>query len=586
MRKLLAALVSAVIACSSNGPAAPRPQLDCSATTDWTQTGRAPDHAGTVCASGVPLSSGVSTFVLDPHLDQETGEERGALLVHYQVPLVVGDDVYVAVKTGSYVSCTPAGSRKPFPCGPDAWGQQVWNEQHLVWQGGKLVSTWTVPTDWKPPPNRGTSAGTASIADWEPVFHAVVSGDSLWMPAGSGGVMQLDRATGQVRATISPFGSNVNVFVAGPLTATSSGDILYTAIELDPTNPWGDNDPAGFLVRVRGGVPTPIPWASLVPGAPNPQNTCEGTYPNPNGQPLPPLTASGAVQPAPPVRCGIQRPALNAAPAVGADGTIFVASRSHRVARYAYIVAVNPADLSPRWASSMRDILEDGCGVTVPADNNPGNCTSAAPRGVDPETGTRPAGFISDQGSSSPVALPDGGVIFGALTNYNGFRGHLFKFASDGRPAGTFDFGWDITPAWFPHDGTYSIVLKDNHYLTNGPYYITQLSADLHVEWRFVSSNTQSCARQANGQISCVDDGQHGNGFEWCINSVAVDRDGTVYANSEDGNLYAIGPGGVFKNRVFLDRALGAAYTPISMDSKGRLYAQNAGKMYAFSGTQ
>jgi hypothetical protein len=586
MRKLLAVVVCAAIACSSNGPAAPRPQLDCSASTDWTQTGRAPDHAGTVCASGVPFS-GISTFVLDPHLDQETAEERGALLVHYQVPLVVGDDVYVAVKSGSYFSCAPAGSRTPFPCGPDAWNQQVWNEQHFVWQGGKLVSSWTVPTDWKPPPNRGTSPGTASIADWEPVFHAVVSGDSLWMPAGNGAVTQLDRATGQVRATISPFGSNANVFVAGPLTATSAGDILYTAIELDSADPWGDNDPAGFLVRVRAGAATRIPWTNLVPGAPTPQNTnCEGTYPNPNAQPLPPLTAGGAVQPAPSVRCGIQRPALNAAPAIGPDGTIFVASRSHRLARYAYVVAVNPADLSPRWASSMRDILDDGCGVTVPADNNRGNCTSAAPRGVDPATGTRPAGFISDQGSSSPVALPDGGVIFGALTNYNGFRGHLFKFASDGRAAGTFDFGWDITPAWFPHDGTYSIVLKDNHYLTNGPYYITQLSADLHVEWRFASSNTQNCARQANGQVSCVDDGQHPNGFEWCINSVAVDRDGTIYANSEDGNLYAIGPGGAFKNRVFLDRALGAAYTPISMDAKGRIYAQNAGKMYAFSGTQ
>ena len=28
--------------------------------------------------------------------------------------------------------------------------------------------------------------------------------------------------------------------------------------------------------------------------------------------------------------------------------------------------------------------------------------------------------------------------------------------------------------------------------------------------------------------------------FEWCVNMVAVDRDGVVYANSEDGNLYAI----------------------------------------------
>jgi outer membrane protein assembly factor BamB len=583
-RFLPALAIAVALACGSDSPPAPRPQLNCSAGTDWTQTGRTPDHAGTVCASGVPLT-GTSIAVLDPNLPQETAEARGALLVHYQVPLVVGDDVYVSVKSPGYPSCNPPASRNPFPCGPDAWDQQIWNEQHFVWQGTKLVADWIRPTDWKPPPNRGTAPATASIQGWEPQFHAVVLGNSLWMPAASGGVTQLDRTTGQVRATILPFHTDPTVFVAGPLTATASGDILYTAIQLNLDDPWGDNDPPAFLVRIRNGAATVVPWATLVPGAPNPLNiTCEGTYANPNNQPLPPLDSSGAVVPAPKVRCGIQRPAINAAPAVGPDGTIFLASRSHLVARYAYVVAVNPADLTPRWAASMRDILADGCGVTIAADGQAGNCTSNAPRGVDPATGTSPAGFISDQGSSSPVALPDGGVIFGALTNYNGFRGHLFKFASDGKVAGTFDFGWDITPAWFPHDGTYSIVLKDNHYVTGGPFYITQLDANLHVEWRFQSTNNQTCARQANGQVSCFDDGQHGNGFEWCINSVAVDKDGVIYANSEDGNLYAIGPGGVLKSHAFLDRALGAAYTPISVDAKGRIYAQNAGKIYAFSG--
>src|SRR5256885_1445116 len=489
MRKRLLAVVCAATACSSDNPAAPRPQLDCSATTDWTQTGRAPDHAGTVCASGVPFS-GVSTSVLDPNLAQETAEEKGALLVHYQVPLVVGDDVYASVKSGgTYLSCSPPGSRTPFPCGPDAWDRQIWNEQHFVWQGNHLVPSWIVPTDWKPPPNRGTSPGTASLGDWEPQFHAVGSGDLLWMPAGSGGVMQLDRLTGQLRNRIDPF-NDVNMFVAGPLTATSSGDILYTAIHLDPNDPWGDNDPAGFLVRIRGGKATSVAWDTLVPGAANPQDAnCQGTYlVNPNTQPLPLVTSTGAVQPAPSVRCGIQRPALNAAPAIGPDGTIFLASRSHRLARYAYVVAVNPSDLTPRWATSMRDFLDDGCGVTMPADNKAGNCVSTAPRGVDPLTGTKPAGFISDQGSSSPVALPDGGVIFGALTNYNGFRGHLFKFASDGHVAGTLDFRWGLTAARVPHDGTYSIVLKDNHYLTGGPSFITQRSADLPLGWRFGSS--------------------------------------------------------------------------------------------------
>ena len=53
------------------------------------------------------------------------------------------------------------------------------------------------------------------------------------------------------------------------------------------------------------------------------------------------------------------------------------------------------------------------------------------------------------------------------------------KFDSLGNFQGAFDFGWDSTPAIYVHGGTYSIVIKDNHYATNGPYYITQLNPNL-----------------------------------------------------------------------------------------------------------
>lgn len=54
-------------------------------------------------------------------------------------------------------------------------------------------------------------------------------------------------------------------------------------------------------------------------------------------------------------------------------------------------------------------------------------------------------------------------MIFGALTNYNPFREHLFKFDSSGNFLGAYDFGRDSTAAAYPHHGTYSIVRKDNH---------------------------------------------------------------------------------------------------------------------------
>jgi len=77
-----------------------------------------------------------------------------------------------------------------------------------------------------------------------------------------------------------------------------------------------------------------------------------------------------------------------------------------------------------------------------------------------------------------------------------------------------------------------------------------------------------------------VDDGQHPNGFEWCINAPAVDRDGTVYGLSEDGNMYAIDRHGHERERVFLGLTISAAYTPLSIDGSGRIYAQNNGDLY------
>jgi hypothetical protein len=59
-----------------------------------------------------------------------------------------------------------------------------------------------------------------------------------------------------------------------------------------------------------------------------------------------------------------------------------------------------------------------------------------------------------------------------------------------------------------------------------------------------------------------------------------VDANGIVYANSEDGNLYAIGQGGVALQHIFQQLAIGAAYTPASLDSSGRIYSQNDGHLF------
>ncbi|HEX4462919.1 MAG TPA: hypothetical protein VIA18_33325, partial [Polyangia bacterium] len=96
------------------------------------------------------------------------------------------------------------------------------------------------------------------------------------------------------------------------------------------------------------------------------------------------------------------------------------------------------------------------------------------------------------------------------------------------------------------------------------------------------STNTNTCSRDASGNVTCVSD--HPNGFEWCINAPAVDKDGNVYGNSEDGNLYVIDKHGQQKAVYFLDQAIAAAYTPVALDGKGHIFALNNGHLLVLSG--
>ena len=148
-------------------------------------------------------------------------------------------------------------------------------------------------------------------------------------------------------------------------------------------------------------------------------------------------------------------------------------------------------------------------------------------------------------------------------------------------------FGWDTTPAIYSHDGTWSVVEKENHYGGIGSYcndsfwcpsdrslapvkegyFISQLDKNLDAtpEWQFQNTNFN----QSNP-----------NGYEWCVNAPVVDNNGTVYANSEDGRLYAVAQGGGSAKYVFQKLAIGAAYTPTSLGPDGRIYTQNDGHLF------
>jgi hypothetical protein len=489
---------------------------DCS----WAQLGQNAAHTGVACAPAQGFTRVLAVVTFDPFVEQEVVDGNGDLLVHYQAPLVSGDDVYLETKSGSYVFCNgqatlPDGG----PCGGDAWDSQVWGEVHHQWQSGGLIEVGRLDSDWKPVP-------AWLVGYWEPLFHSALDGDLLWVPGAGGTVHRIDRHTMLSLGRVNPFGTTTdpNLFVCGPITVGPDGAVLYNVVRIADDL----SDVSGVLVRIDpSGAVQAIDYAALMTAAPAPTDACLAGYGSipPVTRPPRPWPLSGS--PRTTVGCGSMRPGINVAPAVGPDGTVFTVARPHNNSHAGALLALEP-NLTPKWSATLQEILDDGCGVRIPADAQADgglpdggvdllHCRVGAPLGVDPVTGQMPSGQVSDLSTSSPVALPDGAVLYGAFNGYNNSRGHLLKFDSTGRLVATYDDGWDQTPAVWSHDGTYDIIVKDNHYFSwfndrQGPYRITQVGADLTKNWSFTSTNTRSCARSSGNTITCVSD--HPDGFE------------------------------------------------------------------------
>ncbi|MCU1304105.1 MAG: hypothetical protein JWQ87_4389 [Candidatus Sulfotelmatobacter sp.] len=546
-------------------------RLPAQAQAAWPQWGQNPQHSGFLPVGGQSLQGKLSDQIFDPFTSQEMAESHGALLMHYQVPLVSAtNNVFMMFKTGKYVSCVPPGSGQPFPCGPNDWNTEIWNETNLQWQNGQLVPVWNFATDWTPIPNDYTLGG------WEPLFQPALASNYLYVPGAGGTIYQLDQATGAVVQQINPFGvsEDPTKFVAGGLTADAQGNVYFNVMQVVLAWPWDSDVVNSWIVKVAAnGAVTTATYPSLLPNAPT---TCLGTF-SPSQLPWPP--SSNAVPPI--LACGGQRPGLNVAPAISPDGsTLYTVSRAHFRGRNSYLLALNTSDLSLQWSTSMFGIFDDGCNILLPPDGQPNGCSIYGATGLDPTQNTLGAGIISDQASASPLVAPDGSILLGVNDGYNYGRGHLLKFSPSGTYQANYDFGWDTTPAIYPNNGSYSVILKDNHYSSGsycsnptycppvapGPYYITQLDSNLTPEWKFQDITINK---------------QHPNGYEWCVNAAAVDANGVVYADNEDGYLYAISQGGTLLQRIFLERAISAGYTPTSLGGDGTIYGENAGHFIA-----
>jgi hypothetical protein len=301
----------------------------------WRQWGNNAAHDGASCVVGQPLHGMLSDMVYDPFLGQEVADARGDLLVHYQAPLIDGDDVYMMTKHGVYTPCR-AGPNGPSCFEPDEryrLGSQIWAEQGFALRGdGVLVLQWSFDSDWKPEPQIG----------FEPLFQPALAGGLIAIPGAGGALWELDRISGAVVRHVQPFGDAIDpdTYVAGGIAVGPDGMIYYNAIELDHDRLWLVAAHAWLVAVAPDGSARTADYAQLIPTPPLAR--CYLTYPVHQPLPWPPLHDDGTVNLPGSAVCEPQRPGINSAPAVAADGTIFVASRSHDNARYAYVAAIGP----------------------------------------------------------------------------------------------------------------------------------------------------------------------------------------------------------------------------------------------------
>lgn len=178
VRTLLIASVSSLAAIT----VAPAPP----AAVWWGQWGRNAQHHGAVAAVAQAGTRIHANVVYDPFTDQERSGAGGNLLVHYQAPLISGNDVYMEFKTGQFSTIRN-------------WEAQTWGERKYSWVNGELLQQWEFTSDWKPVPFSSAQDGPK----WEPVFHAALTNGAVYVSGFTGTVWKLDRATGRVLSHIA-----------------------------------------------------------------------------------------------------------------------------------------------------------------------------------------------------------------------------------------------------------------------------------------------------------------------------------------------------------------------------------------------
>jgi hypothetical protein len=399
-----------------------------------------------------------------------------------------------------------------------------------AFNGATGAAKWTVNTDYALPP---------SGWDWTPSYSPTLVNQGptqgrLYYAVGGGAVNwinSIDSTPGTPTQIFVGGNFNSNITVNTPLTSDGSGNVYFGFQSTDPLHPSG-------LARIdaSGNVTT--------------------------------VSASS-------VGAGLSQVVTNSAPAVGANGAVYVAMSNGNFGT-GQLVELNASSLSVMHTVALLDPKY--------------TALNSAPTSA----------LLPNDGTASPVIGPDGDVYMGVFDRANTSRGWMEHYSADltiTKPTG--GFGWDDTPSIVPasmvpsYHGTssYLLMTKYNNYGETGGQgqnMLALLDPNATETDPRINSTGMPIMRVVESILGPTPDPNFDGIWpdavrEWCINSAVVDpTTDSVLAGSEDGKLYRWDLAtNTFTQVITLTPGIGEAYTPTLVGPDGTVYAINNATLFA-----
>jgi hypothetical protein len=479
-------------------------------------------------------SSPITSILWRTPLDSDRSYYGDEVLIHYASPVVTASDTIVH----SYRFTTTVNGSPDY----DNW-------RVLAHDGKTGGVKWMMATDY--------SAPVVYPSDWTSVYPLALY-KTNGVAAGGGGGTVLIRADGD-----ATMGSPSRVSFYSKYANYSQNPSQYQAIKIcTPLT----TDGAGNIwygYTVTGNVPPPL--GALV-------GTGGVVHISPNGSATFKNVASLNID------GYVQRPALNASPALSRDGKSVYFSICDGGTYDAYLVKLDASTLAKQAVVQLQD----------------------------PSLPGYPAGTINES-SASPMVGPDGHVFYGVFGYYwRESHGWMLQFDanldpndSHGHKWPTGSFGWDDTPSVVPSgmvasytgSAAYLILTKYNNYAIGDGDGVNKVAV-LDPSSDSTSRDRQSGIPVMNEILTVVgptpDPNARANGYpnavcEWCINSAAVDpATDSAIINSEDGHCYRWSfASNSLVQGLSLAPATGEAYTSTVIGPNGTCYAINNSVLFA-----